>query len=127
MPLFWTDAIVLCYSDLAAAKKWWIQTFDCKETKIPEDWDCTLPSDVALRLPGDDVPTILLSDWTEVRKAGYERSNDHAIIFCHKLTKVQEQLRRAGAGCGPVQQGGGADFFEVRDDEGNVIEVCKEP
>ena len=75
MPLFWTDSIALCYSDVTAAKRWWMQSFGCKEVKVPADyWDCSLPSDVALQLPGYDVPTIALSDWNEVRNAGYERS-----------------------------------------------------
>ena len=28
---------------------------------------------------------------------------------------------------GPIQPGGGTEFFEVRDPEGNSIEICKEP
>jgi hypothetical protein len=127
MPLFWTDSIALCCSNLAVARKWWIESFDCEEVKVPEDWDCSLPSDVALRLPGDELPTILLSDWAEVRGAGYERSNGHSIIFCNKLTKAQEYLRRRGATTGPIQDGGGTEFFEVRDPEGNIVEVCREP
>jgi catechol 2,3-dioxygenase-like lactoylglutathione lyase family enzyme len=94
---------------------------------VPPDWDCALPSDVALRLPGQDLPTVLLSDWAKVRNAGYERSNEHAIIFCTKLTKAQEWLRRRGAEAGQIQDGGGTEFFEVHDPEGNVIEICKEP
>jgi hypothetical protein len=127
MPLFWTDSLALCYSNLLAAKQWWLETFDCKEAKVPHDWDCTLPSDVALKLPGHDVPTLLLSDSTEVRKAGYERSHDHPIIFRSKLTKAQEYLQRRGVLTGGIQDSGGTEFFEVRDPEGNVIEICKEP
>jgi hypothetical protein len=127
MPLLWADSVALSYSNLAVAKKWWIEPFDCKETKVPPDWDCSLPSDVALRLPGHDLPTILLSDWTEVRNAGYKRSNDRPIIFCNKLTKAQEYFRRRGGATGPIQDGGGTEFFEVRDPEGNVIEICREP
>ena len=126
MPLFWTDSITLCCSNLPAAKRWWIESFDCKETSVPADWDCVLPSDVALRLPGHDVPTILLSDWTEVRGAGYERSNDHPIIFYNKVTKAHDYLDARGAAPGPIQDGAGPEFFEVRDPGGNVIEVCKE-
>ena len=115
MPLFWADSIALCYSDLAAAKSWWIQSFNCKERNVPSDWDYTLPSDVALQLPGHEVPTILLSDWTEVRNAGYERSSDHPILFCQKLTKARKHLHRAGAAPGTVQQGRRTEFFEIQD------------
>src|SRR2546430_3654111 len=127
MPLPWTDSIALCCSNVAACKKWWMESFDCKQDKIPADWDCTLPSDVALTLPGDDGPRIALSDWAEVRKAGYERSNDHPIIFCSKLKKAHEYLRGRGVAAGPILDGGGTEFFEVRDPENNVIEICREP
>ena len=127
MVLFRTDSITLCYSDVAAAKKWWMQAFGCKEAKVPADWDGSLPSDVALQLPGYDVPTILLSDWNEVRNAGYERSNGRAIIFCQKLGKAREHLHRAGVVPGPEQQSGGTEFFEIRDSEGAIIEICREP
>lgn len=127
MALFWTDSIALCCSDVAACKKWWIAAFDCKEAKAAADWDCILPSDVDLTLPGDDVPTISLSDWAEVRQAGYERSNDHTIIFCSKLKKAHEYLQSRGTASGTIQDSGGTEYFEVRDPEGNVIEICKEP
>jgi len=53
-----------------------MRSFGCKDAKVPAEWDCGLSSDAALQLPGHDVPTILLSDWNEVRSAGYDRSND---------------------------------------------------
>lgn len=127
MPLFWTDSLVLCCSDIAVCKKWWIETFECRQAKVPADWDCVLPSDVALTLPGAETPTVLLNDRAEVQQAGYERSNDHLIIFCRNLKKAHEYLRGRGAAAGPIQKGGGTEFFEVRDPEGNVIEICKEP
>ncbi len=104
-----------------------MESFDCKQAMVPADWDCILPSDVALTLLGQDAPTILLNDWAEVRQAGYERSNDHPIIFCSKLKKAHEYLLGKGVAAGQIQDGGGTEFFEVRDPEGNVIEICKEP
>ena len=127
MALFWTDSLALCCSDVAACKKWWMECFDCKLARVPADWDCVLPSDVALTLPGYDVPTILLSSWAEVRGAGYERSNDHPIVFCGKLKKAHAHLQDRGAAPGPIQNAGGTEFFEVRDLEGNVVEICGEP
>lgn len=125
MSLFFTDSLVLCYSNLAAAKEWWIRTFDCKHMKTP-DWDYPLPSDIALSLPGDAEPTILLSSRAEVERAGL-LLNDHPIIFCEKLKKAHEYLHGKGAAPGPLQDGGGTQFFEIRDPEGNVVEICKEP
>ena len=107
MPLFRADSIALCCSNVETCKKWWMESFDCKQANVPEHRDCILPSDVALTLPEDASPTILLSDWAEVRKAGYERSNDHPIIFCKKLSKAHEFVRSRGAAAGPIQNGGG--------------------
>jgi hypothetical protein len=106
MALFRTDSLVLCYSNIQAAKQWWMDTFDCKPAKIPADWDNPLPSDVALKLPGAGEPTILLSDGAEVQKAGFERQNDHPIIFSDKLRKAHEYLLSKGTPAGPIQEGG---------------------
>lgn len=127
MALFYTDSLSLICTNIDLEKRWWIAAFDCAEAKVPRDWDDSLPSDVALRLPGADAPTILLSDRTEVQRAGCERQNDHAIVFCTNVKKAHEYLRAREAAAGPIQDGGGTQFFEVRDPEGNVIEVCKEP
>src|ERR1043166_5797781 len=48
-PLFYTDSVTLAYSDVESAKRWWIEAFGCKVEKVPSDWDCPLPSDVALQ------------------------------------------------------------------------------
>lgn len=61
MGLFHTDSVALSYSNLEAAKQRWIERFGCKVNRVPRDWDNPLPSDVALALPGDSDPTILLS------------------------------------------------------------------
>ncbi len=127
MALFYTELLSLACSNVQAEKQWWIAAFGCKETKAPMGWDCPLPSDVALKLPGADEPTILLSDKTEIERAGYDRQNDHLLIFCANLKKAHEHFRAGIAPAGPIQHGHGTQFFEVRDPEGNVIEICKEP
>src|SRR5580658_9385500 len=87
-PLFYTDSVTLAYSDIEGAKHWWIDAFGCKVVKEPPDWDYRLASDVALQLPGDDAPTILLSAKPEVEQAGYDRPSPLAsVIFCEKLKK----------------------------------------
>jgi hypothetical protein len=128
MALFRTDSIVLSYQDVEAAKKWWIDAFDCKAVKVPSNWDNQLPSDVALKLPGYDVPTILLNSRAEVGRAGLDgRSPVASDIFCDKLKKAHEQLSSRGIAPGPIQDGGDMQFFEIRDLEDNLIQVCKEP
>ncbi|MGA2964538.1 MAG: hypothetical protein ABSD96_22985 [Candidatus Korobacteraceae bacterium] len=127
MALFYTDSLSLCCANIQTEKEWWVANFDCKGTDVPAEWDCALPSDVALKLPGADEPTILLSDKTEAQQAGYERRNDHPMVFCTNLKKAHEYLRGKGAAAGPIQDGGGTQFFDLRDPEGNIIEICKEP
>jgi hypothetical protein len=128
MALFYTEFLSLACSNVEAEKQWWIAAFDCKETPVPANWDDPLPSDVALKLPGADEPTIMLSDKAEIVRAGYEnRENDHPLVFCTNLKKAHEYLRGRIALAGPIQDGGGTQFFEVRDPEGNTIEICKEP
>ncbi len=128
MPLFYTDSLTLAYSDVEAAKHWWIETFGCKVAKEPSDWDCPLPSDVCLQLPGHDAPTILLTSKSELEQAGYNRPSPLApVIFCEKLKKGHEQLASRGVLVGAIQDGGDTQFFEIRDIEGNVIQLCKEP
>jgi hypothetical protein len=127
MALFWADSLVLYCSNVESAKQWSMKTFDCKQVKVPPDWDDPLPSDVALRLPGSDDPTILLCSKVEIQRAGFERENTHILIFTDKLRKANEYLLGKDALPGPIQDGGGTQFFEIRDPEGNVIEICKEP
>ena len=128
MPLFYTDSVTLDYSDIEGAKRWWIEAFDCHLTKVPSDWDCPLPSDIALQLPGHDAPTILLNAKAEVEQAGFDRPSPVAsVIFCNKLQKGHEHLTNHGVLPGPIQDGGDTQFFEIRDSEGHVIQICKEP
>jgi hypothetical protein len=126
MALFWTDSIVICCSNVESAKRWWIETFECNQAKVPEEWDEPLLSDKALKLPGADEPTILLNDRNEVKLAGLAMPADRPILFCHKLEKAYEYLEGKRASPGPIQETGGTQFFEVRDPEGNVIEICEE-
>lgn len=127
MALFHTDFLSLACSNVEAEKQWWVTAFECKPTKVPPDWDCPLPSDVALKLPGADQPTILLSDRTEIERAGYDRQDDHHTVFCSNLKKAHGYFRAGIAVAGPIQDGGGTQFFELRDPEGNIIEICQEP
>ena len=128
MGLYRADSVALSYSNVEAAKQWWIDTFGCKVVRVPQDWDNPLPSDVALTLPGDSEPTILLSAQWEVAQARFDRPLPVATsIFCDKLKKAHEQLSSRGVLAGPIQDGGDMQFFEIRDPEGHLIEVCKEP
>jgi len=127
MALFYTDFLSLACSNVQTEKQWWITAFEAKETKVPVNWDCPLPSDVALKLPGADQPNILLSDRAEIERAGYDRQNNRPLVFCTNVKKAHEYLRGKHATADPIQDGGDTQFFEVHDAEGNIIEICKEP
>jgi hypothetical protein len=126
MALFSADSLVMCYSNVEVAKRWWIAQFECKQAEAPRNWDDPLPSDAALRLPGDDEPTILLCDQREVRDAGFELTNPNPLLFSSKLKKAREHLMSKGSAPGLIQDAGGKQFFEVLDPEGNKIEICEE-
>ena len=128
MGMFRADSVAFGYSNVEGAKQWWIDTFGCKVVRVPQDWDNPLPSDVALTLPGDNEPTILLSAQSEVAQARFERPSPVATsIFCDKLKKAHEHLSSRGVLTGPIQDGGDMQFFEIHDPEGHLIEICKEP
>jgi hypothetical protein len=84
------------------------------------------PSDVFLELPGDTYSLVLLSSQVECQQAGLAQP-DRPIIFCDKLRQAHEFLSARGTAAGPIQDCRGTQFFEIRDPEGNVIEICKEP
>lgn len=124
---FYTDFLALTYSNVEVAKQWWIEAFDCKVAEVPKDWDNTLPSDVALKFPRDDEPTILLSAQTEVDQAKFDRPSPVvSTIFCDKLKKGHDLLSTRSTLVGPIQDGGDMQFFEIRDIEGHLFQVCHE-
>jgi hypothetical protein len=80
MGLFHADSVVLSYSNVESAKQWWIDTFGCQVVRVPQDWDNPLPSDVALTLPGDSEPTILLNAQSEVEQARFDRPSPVSTV-----------------------------------------------
>lgn len=126
MALFWTDSIVMLCSSVDAAKQWWIETFNCKQEKLP-NWDNPLPSDVALKLPDHEEPTILLCDQSEFKNAGLTAPATVPILFTDDLKKAQNHLAERNVLTGPIQEDGETEFFEIRDPDGNLIEICREP
>jgi hypothetical protein len=80
------------------------------------------------KFPGDREPTILLCAQAEVEQAGFDRPVPVvSVIFSNKLKEAHKQLGGRGVLAGPIQNGGDTQFFEVRDLEGHLIEICQEP
>jgi hypothetical protein len=87
-----------------------------------------LPSDVAPKFSGSKEPTILPSARAEVEQAGFDRPSPVvSIIFGDQLKKAHDEPPRRGISAGLIQDGGDMQFFEIRDLEGNLIQVRKEP
>ena len=128
MPLFYTDSVTLAHADVESAKALvdrgvWLQssksairigTVHCLLT-----WPCSCPA-----------TTRPQSSWNakaEFDQSGFDRPSSLAfVIFCEKLKKGHEQHSSRGVLVGPIQDGGDTQFFEIRDTEGNMIQVCKE-
>ena len=123
-PLFHAESVALNYSNLGVAERWWADVLGCKRVELP-DWDDPLPSDVAMRFAGSEEPSILLSDRLEVEQAGYERPNQRHMIWTSNLDNALQELQGRGASSGEIQTGR-VRFFELRDPEGNVLELCED-
>jgi catechol 2,3-dioxygenase-like lactoylglutathione lyase family enzyme len=55
-------------------------------------------------------------------------SNDEYILFTKNINKARDYVSSRGASVGPIEQDAqGTHYFEIRDLDGNVIEVCEEP
>src|SRR3569833_4627585 len=121
--MFHTEFIAIACASIEVEKRWWVETFDCRQAPLP-DWDDPCPSDIALKLPGDQEPTILLRARSE---AGGHLQERHPMLFCRNVRKAIEYFAKRGIPASELRDGGGVDYFEVRDPEGNVIEICEEP
>lgn len=50
------------------------------------------------------------------------------ILFTKNINKARDYVSSHGAAVGPIERDAqGTPYFEIRDLEGNVIEVCEEP
>jgi len=105
--------------DLDAAAKWYAQAFGCKFANSTDD---DAQRTIVLQLDDDDLGFMLGP------AATYPPNDLPPIIFTDRATKANEHLTRKGVLAGPIQQDEqGTKFFEIRDCDGNVIEVSEEP
>jgi len=107
MALFSTDSIALFYSNVEAAKRWWVETFDCKQSKRKHG--CWLP------------PLRCSTNATGFRRA------QHFFKRPHSSTAGCSGGARGPSHSLLQQDQESSQFFEIRDPEGNCIEICKEP
>ena len=77
-----------------------------------------------LKLPGEPEATILLYDRSE---AGDLVADGRPMLFSGNIRKALDYLGKRSVAASRIQDGGGVEFFEIRDPEGNAIEICEEP
>lgn len=120
MASFWADAVNAYYADVAGAKRWWIETFHCVEVPVPKFWDETPAGSVALRFAHAEEPSICLMP----QSAKLDSYQSVPVIFTDQLKKAHELLTGRGVPTNPIQGDGSHDYFEIRDPENQVIEIC---
>ena len=116
-----TGWIVVAVRNLDVAAAWYKQKFDLPESrKIEDDEPGSDNSDsVELSTHNLEIKVLLLA------ATDYP---DRPILDTRNAAKAREWLLARGVEVGPVQTDRqGTHYVEMRDLEGNTIEICEEP
>ena len=113
------DSFYIGVLDLAAASSWYIEKLGLQ--KVPVEMDDS-EGCVALGFSRKDETAIALGP------RGRPTDGATPMLYASNIKKAREVLSSRGVNVGEVQQDGqGSHFFEMRDLEGNMIEVSEEP
>ena len=113
------DAFYIGVLDLAAATAWYIEKLGLQ--KVPVEMD-DAEGCVALGFSKKDQTAICLGP------RGKPTEGTTAMLYASNVKKAREVLGSRGVKVGEVQQDRqGTHYFEMRDLEGNLIEVSEEP
>ena len=105
--------------DLDAAARWYAQTFGCRFSETQDDDG---QRNINLYFDEEDIEGFLLAPLT------YPPNDLPPIIFTSNAVKANDQLSRKNIIAYPVQQDEqGTKFFEIRDCDGNALEISEEP
>jgi catechol 2,3-dioxygenase-like lactoylglutathione lyase family enzyme len=105
--------------DLDAAARWYAQTFGCKFAEIQDDEG---QRNIRLYFDEEDIEAFQLAPLT------YPSNDLPPIIFTGNAAKANEHLNRKNIIVYPVQRDDqGTKFFEIRDCDGNALEISEEP
>ena len=105
--------------DLDATARWYAQVFGCKFAEVRDDDG---ERNIRLYFDEEDIEAFLLAPLT------YPRNDLPPIIFTANAAKANEQLGRKNIIVYPVQKDEqGTKFFEIRDCDGNALEISEEP
>jgi hypothetical protein len=120
MSLLWVaDSFYVGVTDVAAASGWYIEKLGLKKitVELDEGEGCT-----ALAFPKELPAPIVLGP---LRAA---TDGTTPMLYAANIKKAREWLSSRGVEVGTVQEDRqGTHYFEMRDMEGNVIEISEEP
>lgn len=104
--------------DVATTSLWYAEKFGLRKRTPTEE---LRPDGVTLQFSADTHPLILVrKDPVELRPA--------PVFFTRSVKRARKRIMEDGLNAGPVQQDRqGTSFFEVQDNEGNVLEVSERP
>jgi predicted enzyme related to lactoylglutathione lyase len=113
--------ITVAANDLEAAAQWYAEKFELKNSGFTEEDGSRF---CALRPRGDEMePEIVLC-----QKESGEAEPDKPILNTSNAAKAREWLLARDVNVGPVETDRqGTHYFEMRDGEGNTVEICEEP
>lgn len=110
-----SGSIYIGVRNLEAATAWYIEKFELTKLKKPADEE---DADVGLMSPDGKVFVFL-----SVPNNG---DVDTPILFVKKIEKALEWLQAHSVNAGPVLTDGQSQYFEIRDLENNMIEICED-
>jgi catechol 2,3-dioxygenase-like lactoylglutathione lyase family enzyme len=109
-------------NDIAAATAWYIEKLGLRKTTIQLD---DAEGCIVLGFTPDEVALLLGPSYTP---AGTSADEPTAMFFTSHLKKARDFMVSRGVNAGEIQQDRqGTHYFEMRDLEGNVIEISEEP
>jgi hypothetical protein len=103
--------------DLARSVAWYVEKLGLREIEVEMDES---EGCVALGFSNDEYIVAL-------GPAGKLTAELRPLLFTTNIKKAKDFLNSRGAGLGEIEQGAQGHYFEIRDPEGNVIEVSEEP
>ena len=104
--------------DLAASVSWYKEKLGLGEINVEMD---EAEGCVALGFSDDEYIVAL-------GPAGKQTEELRPLLFTRNIKKARDYVSWRGAAVGPMERDAqGTPYFEIRDIEGNVIEVCEEP
>jgi hypothetical protein len=120
MSLIWVaDSFYVGVHDVAAASSWYMEKLGLKraEVELDEGEGC-----VTLVFPKEIPAPIILGP------SGSPPDGTTRMLYASNIKKAQEWLTSRGVDAGAIEEDRqGTHYFEMKDLEGNVIEVSEEP